>query len=374
MAKDKIMELNKKKISRQELYEQVWSTPLRTLAKGFGISDVGLAKACRRNNIPLPGLGYWAKVQAGKKVSKIPLPNAQDNSEIRITVIEQQPKHVDETQFANAEILLNKIQEVSESIGLSESTEFLHPIAKDTWRILKQAPESDLKVLTPENQQYLSISVTKGSLKRAILFFDLLIRRLDALGCSVILPKNTKETAILNILGESIPVELKENVWGYYEGHYPNQKFKVHITGKLTFSIAIEPYWHQGIRRNWTDAAKQRVENCVNSIIAGLVRYALSLRSKRIEDGIRAREWAEKERVRIERERKEQEERERIEQIEKQASYWHKAETIRAYLTTVRNTTLKKHGHIDEGSEMDLWLKWGFAYAEHLDPVPKVVG
>ncbi len=37
--------------SRQELFDLVWSEPTRTIAKGPGISDVGLAKACRRADL-----------------------------------------------------------------------------------------------------------------------------------------------------------------------------------------------------------------------------------------------------------------------------------------------------------------------------------
>jgi hypothetical protein len=43
-----------------------------TLAKEYGMSDVGLAKVCRKLGIPLPGLGYWAKKTAGNKVPKRP--------------------------------------------------------------------------------------------------------------------------------------------------------------------------------------------------------------------------------------------------------------------------------------------------------------
>jgi len=47
---------------------------MQRLAKQFGISDVALAKTCRRAEIPVPRRGYWAKSQAGKKVTRIPLP------------------------------------------------------------------------------------------------------------------------------------------------------------------------------------------------------------------------------------------------------------------------------------------------------------
>ena len=56
--------------TRQELFDLVWSEPTRTIAKRYGISDVGLAKVCRRVDILLPPRGYWAKVAAGKRVKK----------------------------------------------------------------------------------------------------------------------------------------------------------------------------------------------------------------------------------------------------------------------------------------------------------------
>ncbi len=46
---------------RKELYDQVWAEPMRTLAPKYGMSDVGLAKICKKLSIPRPGLGYWAR-------------------------------------------------------------------------------------------------------------------------------------------------------------------------------------------------------------------------------------------------------------------------------------------------------------------------
>jgi hypothetical protein len=54
-------------LTRQELYDRVWTEPVDTLAKQFGISNVGLGKACRRHNIPVPPRGYWARKAAGLK-------------------------------------------------------------------------------------------------------------------------------------------------------------------------------------------------------------------------------------------------------------------------------------------------------------------
>jgi hypothetical protein len=46
------------RLNREELYEQVWSTPMTKLAKQYQISDVGLAKICKKLKIPVPGRGY----------------------------------------------------------------------------------------------------------------------------------------------------------------------------------------------------------------------------------------------------------------------------------------------------------------------------
>jgi hypothetical protein len=63
-------------VTREELHALVWSKPMRTAAKERGISDVALAKQCRKAGVPVPPRGYWNKVQAGKRVSPLPLPIA----------------------------------------------------------------------------------------------------------------------------------------------------------------------------------------------------------------------------------------------------------------------------------------------------------
>jgi hypothetical protein len=63
-------------IERDVLYRLVWEAPVSEVATRFGVSDVGLAKACRRAMIPIPARGYWAKVEAGLSLYAPPLPPA----------------------------------------------------------------------------------------------------------------------------------------------------------------------------------------------------------------------------------------------------------------------------------------------------------
>jgi hypothetical protein len=41
-------------LTRKALYDRVWAEPVDTFAKEYGLSNVGLGKACRRHDIPVP--------------------------------------------------------------------------------------------------------------------------------------------------------------------------------------------------------------------------------------------------------------------------------------------------------------------------------
>lgn len=63
------------KLTREQLYDLVWSEAIQKLGKQIGISDVALAKTCRKIGIPIPERGYWNRLHAGKKVQRTPLPS-----------------------------------------------------------------------------------------------------------------------------------------------------------------------------------------------------------------------------------------------------------------------------------------------------------
>ena len=63
-----------KLIKREELYKLVWSKPITKIAEGYKVSDSAIIKICKKMEIPRPGLGYWTKVECGKKVYVTPLP------------------------------------------------------------------------------------------------------------------------------------------------------------------------------------------------------------------------------------------------------------------------------------------------------------
>jgi hypothetical protein len=67
MAPDRI------ELTRRELYDKIWETPVETLARQWGLTDCGLSKLCARNGIPVPPRGYWARRKAGRSAVRPPL-------------------------------------------------------------------------------------------------------------------------------------------------------------------------------------------------------------------------------------------------------------------------------------------------------------
>jgi hypothetical protein len=73
-----------RRLTRQQLHALAWERPITHLAREFGLSDVALHKICRKNGVPTPLPGYWAKKAAGKAPKTAPLPDPADSSEILI--------------------------------------------------------------------------------------------------------------------------------------------------------------------------------------------------------------------------------------------------------------------------------------------------
>ena len=49
----------------EEMQKIVWENPTSKIAKEIGVSDVAIAKFCKKNNITKPPRGYWRKLVTG---------------------------------------------------------------------------------------------------------------------------------------------------------------------------------------------------------------------------------------------------------------------------------------------------------------------
>src|SRR6476659_4185113 len=64
------------RITREELYKEIWSEPATKLAQRYDVSSSYLARVCEALNVPHPPRGYWARKASGEKMPIPPLPPA----------------------------------------------------------------------------------------------------------------------------------------------------------------------------------------------------------------------------------------------------------------------------------------------------------
>lgn len=74
--------MEQRTVSREELYEQVWKSPMTKVAESYGVSSSYLARICKQLNVPRPERGYWAKLAAGHQVKVPSLPEATPDHDL----------------------------------------------------------------------------------------------------------------------------------------------------------------------------------------------------------------------------------------------------------------------------------------------------
>ncbi|WP_366923891.1 hypothetical protein MFMK1_000810 [Metallumcola ferriviriculae] len=64
------------KLSREQLYNEIWEISVSGVAKKYNVPYAKLLKLCKETNIPYPPSGYWTQLNFGKTVTKTPLPES----------------------------------------------------------------------------------------------------------------------------------------------------------------------------------------------------------------------------------------------------------------------------------------------------------
>lgn len=60
------------RLTREDLYDLVWSMPMVRASKRFGLSDNGLRKTCRKLDVPTPPRGFWAGGRPASRRQRLP--------------------------------------------------------------------------------------------------------------------------------------------------------------------------------------------------------------------------------------------------------------------------------------------------------------
>jgi hypothetical protein len=133
------------------------------------------------------------------------------------------------------------------------------------------------------------------------------------------------------------------------------------------FVFTILEYCGEGLRKVWSDGKRQRLENCLNSIIAGLRAAAEGEKALRLRREQRERERQEEQRRRWEEEERRRKEEEKIKHLEKLVANWNQSRRIREFLSEVEKAAAENPAN--KTDNLSDWLSWAHAYADSVDPI-----
>jgi hypothetical protein len=393
---------------RDTLFEEVWTTPMRTLAQKYGLSDSGLRKVCIALTIPLPGAGHWAKVAAGHTIPVPPLPPTAGKTQFvsRPAVVD----HTDVVPQRDGPVLKAALAfEAATENVVAVAGEMLqpHPIVRATARRvrgevagLERARMESVKPRMPRDRlepalrsslkgpswflyqarhvmqfgdDVLPMSVSIDTAERALRIWDAVIKACVARHMKVAL---TPRGLLVTSGADEVVMRLAERVAGKGEER--------RASGVLRITFGRES------RDRVVDEPGRPLEGQLNDLLCRVHREMASARHSRLVDGAcKAREQAaqaDRERaaeIAAEAERQQAAERRRQHEIEAEerarmarmveleaqlvaeANSWRQAEAIRSYIAHLTSTIAS--GAL-AGPELRDWLTWAAAVAARLDP------
>ena len=186
-------------LTRQNLFEMVWSQPMTKLAAQFKISDVALTKICRRHEIPVPGRGFWARVAAGYPLKRpeLRLPSRPELEEIRIfgsSYARVKP------EIREAERDAKAIESAADrKIIVNQRLDDLHPVAQATLQRLRKAKANNHGVVASFGPDLFRVAVSPVQVDRSIRILNAMARAAAERGMSV---ERGKDSACLLVNGE----------------------------------------------------------------------------------------------------------------------------------------------------------------------------
>lgn len=364
-------------LSRIQIYELVWSKPIQKLAKEYGFSDVGFSKICRRHNIPLPARGYWAKVSAGIKTSKVPLPNPKTEGNVYIP----NRKSISDDEILNKKKKLDQAKIDLEKIGVFKVPVQLdspHKITKNTHKFFEKILKN-LDLIQSSNtlpNEYFSmintyyrgrircktadcfhVTVSKENTGRALILLDVLVKELGKYGFKI-QNNNDKEPVVAIKENEVINFCLTEG-YKYHAIDEPKGLTKLErilypdkkpiATGKLTFSVSSTV---TNIAGSWTDG-KRPIELELPAIIHEFI--CLVPRQKQARIAELAKQELRNEELRISRERESQRylEKSAFEEAIREAKVFREHQDLDTYLNYLEIQYSEKYGDFSEQA-----IKW----------------
>lgn len=364
--------------TREQLYELVWQKPIARLADEYSISNVGLAKICRRSGIPTPPRGYWALLEAGRAPPRPRLPTAKDAPTIRLMVrVVGAPEEKNELSMRLAEERSPE-NRITVPDRLSSPCELVQAA-----REALQAGKVDSIGFIERPQDCLALHVSRDQLPRALRVADALLKAFAERDWKVVI---SRERTLVHVDDMPIAVRIDEgmetderpvkpDLSSSYDFHFERRNVVRRPSGWLTISIHEDSnMWGHSQQRNWNESDKRSIEDCLNGVLVGLIKLAAAMQADHARKELQARAEAERQH-RLQAAVEEQKrlraavaaERSKVAALREQAMLWREAEIVRGFIGEARRRGRGADPAI-QGADFDRWAEWALAQADRLDP------
>lgn len=364
---------------REKLYNEVWKEKVPVVAQRYGISEATLRKHCRNLWIPLPALGYWAKIQSGKKVERIALPKVR--GELKKYVYNYVIKYrLDIDELEDEELIGGKelnllrddtvesIMEVCRNIRVGKQLrdpdkliiehkeEVVYRRKRD--RELKGATfNSDYYIMIRNkyrnNNAILNIGVSDDKIRRAYIIIDTLIKSLDELeGFTRVMIDDNRDISYFIIMQSAFYFEVKEE------------------KNNLVLSMVAKGSFGEGKERRliFEDNGNKLLEEQIGDIIYQMFIIAnkllgeSKLKERELQREIEARK------KQCELEEKRVKELENLKSIEEMVSNWEQAKKIRNFVEAMKNK-LREECNQEKKEKLKKIIEWALDRADYVDPL-----
>ncbi len=344
-------------LDRKQLYDLVWSEPLLTLSKKYNISDVGLRKVCIRLGIPLPEIGYWNKVKAGKKVVVKPFPEKYAGEQNIRLALRNESRSEDEYGLSPQLALQRKI-EADPSLDLNVKAELTNPdpliisVQKTLLKIPKEYKDGDLLY---SSSGELDIRVSQSQIHRVLCLMDSLIKIMRHRGHDF---KMQDRDSYLIIGEDKFKMSLKE---GYTTDPLQNhwERSTYYPTG--VFTLKFE---HWGTTVSVKDGQKT-IEQQLSKIISKIEILAEESRLQREEHARQRAVRDEQERLQKIVSERRKTELAAFKQVIQDAERWKVTQVLREYIEAIEHHSGKEN----LTPEINAWLDWIKEKTNWFDPL-----
>ncbi|OFW56053.1 MAG: hypothetical protein A2133_12385 [Actinobacteria bacterium RBG_16_64_13] len=369
---------------RQKLYQEVWAEPVKIVARRYGVSDVALAKTCRKLAIPLPGRGHWAQLRAGQKMKRIPLARLPAGVPETLPVYHAFPPPEEREASPETAARMEKESDAEAAIVVTDALERPHPLVR--------AASKYFHMRNPPPIGHLDLSVSKDSLDRALRIMDALIKALVARGPPVEVTERKVQASGYYQYAERTEDSnvTRVRVDGEWVTFGMEERSKVvipdppeppkHLKGEKLESWI---YWNQPrrslvpngvlvlklknvsyprVRAECKDGARTKLEDQLNDVVAHIYLAGEALKEKRRQDEQAALAQAERHKREHEEYLRRQEQERKAKVLSGWMEGWRLARDIRAFVAEALSSRADPEG----------MLAWALQYADSVDPLQKL--